>query len=910
MNLSRKWLDEFVTVHADDKEFDEAMTLSGSKVETTRYLGEEIHNVVVGKVLSMERHPDSDHMWVCQVDAGQGEPVQIVTGAWNVHPGDMVPVALHKSTLPGGKKIERGKLRGVLSDGMLCGMSELGLDERDFPYAAITPAALLNDYKPLDPSKPSIPADIQPGDKVFGPVVCAKVEAVEEKGISVWTCQLSYAEADGPSGAIVTTPCPNLHGGDLVAFNTKAGTICTLADLRAEQAEFPHCIPDGIFILHEEGVKPGDDIKPVINADDHVVEFEITPNRPDCLSVIGLAREVSATFDVPLTLHDPVVKGGADGVLCELLDVETPDPDLCPRYTARMVRNVKIAPSPKWMRERLRSMGVRPINNIVDITNYVMLEYGQPMHAFDYRYVKGGKIIVRRAKDGEELTTLDGQVRKLNRDHLVIADDTRAVGLAGIMGGENSEIVSDTTDVVFESANFDGTCIRKGALALGMRTEASAKFEKGLDPMNTLPAVNRACELVELLGAGEVVDGVIDVLNYVPQPRVIRMDPERVNALLGTDISPVDMYQYLERVNIITEKKDFPNGPADVIVPSWRGDVEGIADLAEEVARFYGYNKIPPTLMRGQTTLGSFTPEQKLENRLGELCRACGYSEIITYSFISPTYYDKILWPGDYAARKSFKILNPLGEDTSIMRTTTLPSMLEILTRNWNYRNKSARLYEVGRIYLSGGEDGLANETKVLTLGAYGEDMDFYTMKGAIEAILKDIRAKDVHFEGPSGAPSDASYHPGRCATVWSGSDCIGVFGQIHPLVARNYGVDGELYCAELSFDELMNAKGPDPLYAPLPRFPAVTRDIAVVCGRDVTVGALEKCITRAGGKLLREVSLFDIYQGQGIPEDKKSVAFNLVLRSDEGTITAAQADEEVRDILAALESELGAVLR
>ena len=910
MNLSRKWLDEFVTVHADDKEFDEAMTLSGSKVETTRYLGEEIHNVVVGKVLSMERHPDSDHMWVCQVDAGQGEPVQIVTGAWNVHPGDMVPVALHKSTLPGGKKIERGKLRGILSDGMLCGMSELGLDERDFPYAAITPAALLNDYKPLDPSKPSIPADIQPGDKVFGPVVCAKVEAVEEKGINVWTCQLSYAEADGPSGAIVTTPCPNLHGGDLVAFNTKAGTICTLADLRAEQAEFPHCIPDGIFILHEEGVKPGDDIKPVINADDHVVEFEITPNRPDCLSVIGLAREVSATFDVPLTLHDPVVKGGADGALCELLDVETPDPELCPRYTARMVRNVKIAPSPKWMRERLRSMGVRPINNIVDITNYVMLEYGQPMHAFDYRYVKGGKIIVRRAKDGEELTTLDGQVRKLNHDHLVIADDTRAVGLAGIMGGENSEIVSDTTDVVFESANFDGTCIRKGALALGMRTEASAKFEKGLDPMNTLPAVNRACELVELLGAGEVVDGVIDVLNYVPQPRVIRMDPERVNALLGTDISPVDMYQYLERVNIITEKKDFPNGPADVIVPSWRGDVEGIADLAEEVARFYGYNKIPPTLMRGQTTLGSFTPEQKLENRLGELCRACGYSEIITYSFISPTYYDKIRWPEDYAARKSFKILNPLGEDTSIMRTTTLPSMLEILTRNWNYRNKSARLYEVGRIYLSGGEDGLANETKVLTLGAYGEDMDFYTMKGAIEAILKDIRAKDVHFEGPSGAPSDASYHPGRCATVWSGSDCIGVFGQIHPLVARNYGVDGELYCAELSFDELMNAKGPDPLYAPLPRFPAVTRDIAVVCGRDVTVGALEKCITRAGGKLLREVSLFDIYQGQGIPEDKKSVAFNLVLRSDEGTITAAQADEEVRDILAALESELGAVLR
>ena len=489
------------------------------------------------------------------------------------------------------------------------------------------------------------------------------------------------------------------------------------------------------------------------------MEFEITPNRPDCLSVIGLAREVAATYDAPLTLHEPVVKGGGPGVLTELLDVETPAADLVPRYTARMVRNVKIAPSPKWMRERLRSMGVRPINNIVDITNYVMLEYGQPMHAFDYRYVKGGRIIVRRAEEGEELTTLDGQVRKLNANHLVIADETRAVGLAGIMGGENSEIVSDTADVVFESACFDGTCIRKGALALGMRTEASAKFEKGLDPMNTLPAVQRACELVELLGAGEVVDGVIDILNHVPQPRTIRMDPKRVNALLGTDIPAAEQYKYLERVEIHTEQHDFPDGPADVVIPSWRADVEGIADLAEEVARFYGYNNIPVTLMQGQTTLGGYSAEQKLENRLGALCRAFGYDEIITYSFISPACYDKIRWPRDYSARKSFQILNPLGEDTSIMRTTTLPSMLDILTRNYNYRNKSARLYELARVYLPGGEDGLANESKVLTLGAYGEDMDFYAMKGAVEAILKDIRAVDIHFEGPTGAPSDASYH-------------------------------------------------------------------------------------------------------------------------------------------------------
>ena len=905
MNLSRKWLEEFVHVDASDKEFAEAMTLSGSKVELTHDLGAEISNVVVGKVLSMVRHPNSDHMWICQVDVGRDEPVQIVTGAWNVHVGDLVPAALHKSTLPGGKKIEKGKLRGEVSNGMLCGLSELGLDERDFPYAAIVPAALLNDYKPLDPNKPSISADIQPGDKVFGPVVCAKLLEVAPLGDGTFhTC------ADiGGATVCPDTPCPNLHEGDLAAYNTKTDSYCTLADLRAEQAEFPHCIPDGIFILRED-CKPGDDIKPVINADDHVVEFEITPNRPDCLSVIGLAREVSATFDAPLKLHQPVVKGGADGSLVELLDVETPAADLVPRYTARMVRNVKIAPSPKWMRERLRSMGVRPINNIVDITNYVMLEYGQPMHAFDYRYVKGGKIIVRRAEEGEKLTTLDGKEHVLTASHLVIADETRAVGLAGIMGGENSEIVGDTTDVVFESACFDGTCIRKGALALGMRTEASAKFEKGLDPMNTLPAVERACELVELLGAGQVVDGVIDILNFVPQPTVLKLEPEKINALLGTDIPAVDMYQYLERVGIVTEKKDFPNGPADVIIPSWRGDVRRMADLAEEVARFHGYNNIPTTLMRGETTLGGYSDEQKLENRLGEVCRACGYDEIITYSFISPACYDKIRWPENYAQRKSFQILNPLGEDTSIMRTTTLPSMLEILTRNWNYRNKSAKLYELARVYLPGGEDGLANEAKVLTLGAYGEDMDFYAMKGVVEAVLKDIRAADVHFEGPTGAPSDASWHPGRCATVWSGSDCIGIFGQIHPLVARSYGVDGELYCAELSFDELLNARGADPEYVPLPKFPAVTRDIAVVCDSTVTVGQLEDCINRGAKGLLKEVELFDIYTGSPIPEGKKSVAFNLTLRADDRSLTAEEADEDVKSILETLKAELNAVLR
>ena len=797
MNLSRKWLNEFVNVTASDKEFAEAMTLSGSKVEVTVDQGAEISNVVVGKVVSITRHTNSDHMWICQIDVGQGEPTQIVTGAQNVKEGDLVPVALHKSTLPGGKKIEKGKLRGEVSNGMLCSFVELGLDQRDFPAA----------YE------------------------------------------------------------------------------------------------DGIWILSDDpelNVTVGQDIRTAVGLDDHVVEFEITPNRPDCLSVIGLAREAAATFNAPLTLHEPVVKGGAEGSLIELLDVETPDTDLCPRYTARMVRNVKIGPSPKWMRERLRAMGVRPINNIVDITNYVMLEYGQPMHAFDYRYVNGGKIIVRRAVEGEELTTLDGNVRKLNANHLVIADENRAVGLAGIMGGLNSEIVEDTTDVVFESACFDGTCIRKGALALGMRTDASAKFEKGLDPMNTMPAVNRACELVEMLGAGEVLDGVIDILNYVPQPTVLKLEPEKINGLLGTDVSADEMVHILKSV-------DFQVDGDQVTVPSYRADVLRMADLAEEVARFHGYNNIPTTLMRGQTTQGGYNPAQKLENQLGSLCRTCGYSEIITYSFISPTYYDKIRWDADDERRQSFKILNPLGEDTSIMRTTVLPSMLEILTRNYNYRNKNVKLYEVGRIYQPGNGDGLANETKVLSMGAYGEDMDFFAMKGHIEAVLKDLRASDVHCEPCTDNPS---YHPGRCATVWCGDSCIGVFGQIHPLVGRNYGVDGELYCAELSFDALMAAKGADPEYVALPKFPSVTRDIAVVCEEAVTVGQLEKAIVKGSKGLLKEVKLFDIYRGKGVDDGKKSVAFNLVFRADDRSLTGEEVEADVKKILAVLETDCGAVLR
>ncbi len=897
MKLSRKWLNEFVDLGSvGDREFAEAMTLSGSKVEVTEVLNDSLQNVVSGRIVSMERHPDSDHMWVCQIDVGEAEPIQIVTGAWNIHEGDLVPVAKHKSLLPGGVKIEKGKLRGVVSNGMLCSLKELGLTaEHDYPEAVITPAALLNDYKPLNPEKPSIPADIAPGAPIFGSVKAARAVKVDCGSVFTvtWDC--------GGETVSVTTPCSNIHVGDLVALNTQTQHICTLEDLHAQQAEFPHCISDGIWVLNSlDGVKPGDDMAVVIGADDHVVEFEITPNRPDCLSVIGLAREASATFGKELHLHTPEIQGCGDSI-ANYVDIEIEDGDLCPRYTARLVKNVKIQPSPAWMRERLRNSGVRPINNIVDITNYVMLEYGQPMHAFDYRYVKGGKIVVRRAEEGEELTTLDGSVRKLNPNMLVIADEHRAVGLAGIMGGLNSEIVSDTADVVFESANFDGTTIRRTALALGMRTEASAKYEKGLDPLNTLPAVERACELVELLGAGEVVDGVIDILNYVPQPRVLKLEPEKINALLGTDIAAEEMVSILKKL-------DFQVEGDQVTVPSWRSDVEAMADLAEEVARFHGYNNIPTTLMRGQTTRGGYSPEQELERALGAVCRACGYDEIITYSFISPTYYDKIRWASDDPRRQSFKILNPLGEDTSIMRTTVLPSMLEILTRNYNFRNKCAKLYEVGRIYLPGGADGLAVEKKVLSLGAYGEGMDFFALKGAVEAILGEIRAANVTFEAPQ--IPNPSYHPGRCAQVLVNGQEVGVFGQIHPLVAQNYGVDAEFYCAELDFDQLMCGKGPDPQYVPLPKFPAVTRDIAVVCGEAVTVGALEDCIRRGAKGLLKEVTLFDIYRGKGVAEGKKSVAFNLVLRADDRSLTAEEADADVKAILETLEKELGAVLR
>ena len=798
MDLSRKWLTEFVDVGLDeinDHDFAEAMTMSGSKVEDTHYMGEGISNVVVGRIVEMVRHHDSDHMWTCQVDVGGKRLLQIVTGAQNQQVGDLVPVALDGATLPGGAEIHTTTFRGELSEGMMCSIKELGLTLHDFPYA----------------------------------------------------------------------------------------------------------IEDGLFILQED-CRPGDDIVPVIGRDDHVVEFEITPNRPDCLSVIGLAREASVTFQKPLKLHTPVVKGSG-GDIHELVKVDVEDAKLCPRYTARMVRNIKIEPSPKWMRERISAMGMRPINNIVDITNYVMMEYGQPMHAFDFSCVDGGHIIVRTAREGETCRTLDGNERKVTPSMLCICDEHKPVGLAGVMGGENTEITESTKMVLFESANFNGTSIRRTAAALNMRTDASAHYEKGLDPYLTKIAVDRACELVELLGAGEVVDGYVDVFPDPPKPLVRKLDVDRVNWILGTDIDGDTMRKILSDLG-------FQLDANTVTVPSWRLDIDPKYtqnDFAEEVARIYGFNNIPSTMMADSgTKSGGYTPEQAAERRLGETCRANGYDSIITYSFYSPAGWDMIRLPANDPRRDAIRILNPLGEDTSCMRTTTLPSVLEVLARNWNFRNKAVRIYEFAKVYKKR-PDGMADEPKILTLGAYGGGMDFYTLKGTVEELCDTLRISGVEYVP---VRDDPSYHPGRCAAVYSGGEYLGRFGQVHPLVAKNYGVSEELYAAELDFPAMFAHRTTELYYAPLPRYPAVMRDISLVCDDALTAGELEKCIRRAGGEYLESVEVFDVYKGANIPEGKKSISFALALRAGDQTLTDDHADEAVAAILDALAREYGAVIR
>lgn len=791
MDLSIRWLKDYVDIgDISMRDFSEAMSMSGSKVEgwTTEF--EDVKNVVVGKILSVEPHPDSDHLVICQLDVGQQEPVQIVTGASNVHVGDMVPAALHKSQLPNGVKITKGKLRGVMSNGMMCSIAELNLTKGDFPYAA----------------------------------------------------------------------------------------------------------ENGIFLLQED-CQVGQDIASAIGCNDTCVEFEITPNRPDCLSVLGLAREAAVTFGKELKMHTPQVKG-CGGDIHDYLSVEVRNPQLCPRYTAKVVKNVKIGPSPRWMRERLRASGVRPIDNIVDITNYVMLEYGQPMHAFDIEYVKDHKIIVRNAVSGETIQTLDGVDRTLSEDMLVIADSEKASAVAGVMGGEYSGINENTHTVVFESACFKGSSVRITAKKLGMRTESSGRFEKGLDAQNCLPAVMRACELVELLGAGEVVDGVIDVDNTNYQPTRIHLDADWTNRFLGTDIPKEQM------VKILTDLQFQLEGD-EIIVPSFRSDVEHKADIAEEIARFYGYNNIPTTIAKGSPE-GGYNEYQKFERVVNQNMLAQGMYEIMTYSFVSPKQYDKIRLPKDDPKRQSVVIRNPLGEDTSIMRTNAIPSMMDILSKNYNNRNGAVSLYEIGNEYIPVEGELLPDEVPNLVLGMYGDDKDFFTLKGVVENLLDTLAIREYDVDAKS---DDPTFHPGRCAVLSKDGEEFGIIGEVHPLVCANYGINTRVYVGKLKLRKLFAMMDTQRSYVPMPKFPASTRDLALLCDDALPVMTMEKAIKAAAGKILEKIELFDVYKGSQIAEGKKSVAFNISMRASDRTLTDEEVNSAMSKILKALE-ELGAQIR
>ncbi|MCM1022863.1 MAG: phenylalanine--tRNA ligase subunit beta [Prevotella sp.] len=803
MDLSMRWLGDYIDVSdMPIKEFCSGLTISGSKVERWETEGEEISKVVVGKILSVVPHENSDHLVVCKVDVGHASPdiLQIVTGASNVREGDFVPVAMDGSTLPGGVKIKKGKLRGVESNGMLCSLGELGLTTHDFPYA----------------------------------------------------------------------------------------------------------IADGIFIMRqEEGCVPfelGQDIREAVGLDDTSVEFEITSNRPDCMSVIGLARETHATFDRPYTVKEPTYKG-VDGDINSMLKVTIHNKELCPRYIAGVVKNVKIGMSPRWMRERLRASGVRPINNFVDITNYVMLEYGHPMHAFDIRYIDGAEINIRNAKDGETITTLDGAERTLTEKMLVIADKNKPVAVAGVMGGEYSGIMDDTVDVVFEAACFDGASVRTTAKTLGMRTDASARFEKGLDPQNAYPALMRAFELVETLGCGEVVKTIIDADYTDKTPKGVTFDPDWINGFLGADIPAEVMKSCLEKLDFKVE-----NGMA--YPPSVRIDIECKADIAEEVARIYGYNNIPRTIIRGVAD-AQLTEKQKLERKIANAMTAQGAYEITTYSFISPKYFDKIRLSEDSPLRSTVVITNPLGEDTSVMRTTLLPSMCEVLARNYNSRNSAVCLFEIGSEYIPNGGE-LPDEPVRLSLGAYGGDADFYTVKGIVDSMLKNIGVEDFEYTActdPAVFAEASSFHPGRCAAVVKDGKAIGILGELHPEVLENYGIGVKAYAAKVNVTELLDMANAVKTYKPLPKFPATTRDLAVVCDDTLPAGELEKAIRKAVGNILESVTLFDVYKGKQIAEGKKSVAYAISMRSHEGTLTDEQADAAVKRVLKEL-AALGAELR
>lgn len=792
MILSRKWLSDYVDLSVSDKEFCDAMTLSGSKVEGYEKEGENLQNIVVGQVKSLEKHPDSDHLWICQIDIGESETVQIVTGAQNLKTEDYVPVALDKSVVHGNKKITKGKLRGIQSNGMLCSISELGLTNHDFPYA----------------------------------------------------------------------------------------------------------VEDGIFVLGEDcQLTLGIDIQSAIGLNDTTVEFEITSNRPDCMSVLGLAREAAATFNAPFKKPNPTVKSGHSSVK-DLLSVNVLDSDNCYRYAGAVVENVRVKSSPRWLRERLRASGVRPINNFVDITNYVMLEFGQPMHAFDLKYLEGNTVNVRPATNEEKITTLDGVERNLDSSILVIADSEKPVAVAGVMGGEFSGIMNDTTTVVFESACFKGSEVRLAAKKLGMRTEASSRYEKELDPANCMIALERALELVQLLDAGDVVQGIIDCNKSAPKNCVLDFNVQWINSFIGIDLDAKQMADILTAI-------DFKIEDGKIIVPSFRGDVTHLADVSEEIARFYGYQNIPNRQLSGVAN-GKYTSMQIFQKKINDALLGCGATEIATYSFISPKAYDKICLDDDSPMRNCVVITNPLGEDTSVMRTTAIPSMLDVLSRNYNNRNMNACLFEIATSFLSNGLDVLPDECPKIVIGMYGEKTDFYSLKGIVEELFSSVGI-DSYDVIP--VENNKTFHPGRTAQFVCGEKILATLGQVHPQVCDNYEIDVPAYIAEIDVQVAFDSKTEARTYHPLPKFPATSRDLAFVCDKDIPVLALEKTISNAVGKILEKINLFDVYQGEQIQDGKKSVAFNIRMRSSERTLKDEEADNAVNKAIKAL-SEMGISLR
>ena len=796
MKASLEWLQEYSDIDVNCLELGDILTMTGSKVEEVIQKGNDIKNVVVGKILEIEKHPDADKLVITKVDVGNNI-LQIVTGANNIKVNDIIPVAKDGAELPNGVKIKTGKLRGIESCGMMCSVGELNLSISDYP----------------------------------------------------------------------------------------------------EQIE------DGIMILGKKYEKDlGKDIVEVLDLKEEIIDFEITPNRPDCLSIEGLGRETAASLDKPFknprkNIDELQVPNKKE---IEGLTVDITAPELCYRYIARVVKNVKVGPSPDWMKKRLKACGIRSINNIVDITNYVMLEMGQPMHAFDINSISGKHITVRRAENGEKITTLDETERVLDENDLVIADEEKAVAIAGVMGGLNSEIEKDTQTVVFESAMFYGGSIRKTAKKVGLRTESSARYEKGLSSENTLRAINRAVELVELLGAGEVVEGKIDVYPTKQKINKIKLDVDKINTLLGTNISKQEMINILEKLDIKVE-----NDMA--IAPYFRMDLEFVADIAEEIARFYGYDKLETTLVRAGTTIGVRTKEQKIENKIQEILVTNGLSEIYTYGFLSEKDLEKSKIKKELIDN-AITIINPLGDEFKLMRPTTIPSMMQILAGNNNKKNQNVKLFDISRNYknidnqVEKGEVPL--QENILTIGMYGEDVDFYTLKGLVENILEAANVNRYDIERET---TNESYHPGRCANLKVGIDTIATFGEVHPEVLMNYEINKRVYLAEINITKIVKYSKANKKYTEVPKFPAAERDIAVIVDEDVQVGDIEKAITKKckrllkGQKGLEELKLFDIYRDEKIGENKKSVAYSLIFRDK----TKSLSDDEINPVMEEITKEL-----